>query len=505
MLKIGWSRKDISTEKPVPLAGQFYLRDSKFILDPIYATALTVDDGNDYVIFMAADIVNINEGILSTIREKVKEINPEIDPDKIIMNCTHTHSGPWITEGDDMGQFGKFSELPHDGVDLMPPYEYRKLFIKQCVDAVVESFKTRKEGAVSYGYGYAVASHNRRAVYFKDMTEGSNDPELKFIEGTTRMYGKTNLPEFSGLENGGDPYANFMFTFDSEDKLTGAIVNIPCPSQNMELEYSLSSDFWADIRRDLSAKYGDIFILNQCAAAGDLAPRPRYYEKAEKRRFRLKYADVKVPDGLLTPYEFFRRRDISEQVCNAFNEVYEWASKEKFTDIPVCHTVKMIDLEKRFITDEEYECFKNRPKYVAKEFVCTDDKEKDFKINSEEIALRNYDNSVVKRYETQEAEPNILMELHVVRIGNIAFASNMFELYMDYAHRIQGRSPFEQTFIIQLCGQPHRKSGSYLATERAAKGRGYSANLLSNLVSPKGGQQLVEATLEELNELYKKQ
>ncbi|MBO4733997.1 MAG: Fur-regulated basic protein FbpA, partial [Clostridia bacterium] len=41
-------------------------------------------------------------------------------------------------------------------------------------------------------------------------------------------------------------------------------------------------------------------------------------------------------------------------------------------------------------------------------------------------------------------------------------------------------------------------------TERAAKGRGYSANLFSNKVSPKGGQQLVEATLEELEKLYSK-
>ena len=147
-------------------------------------------------------------------------------------------------------------------------------------------------------------------------------------------------------------------------------------------------------------------------------------------------------------------------------------------------------------------CFKIRPEYKPKDFVCTDDKIKDLKLNSLEIHHRNDKNTVVERYQTQKAEPNIEMEMHVIRLGNIAFATNMFELYMDYAHRIQGRSPFEQTFIIQLCGQPHLRSGSYLATERAAKGRGYSANLFSNIVSPKGGQQLVEATLEELVKLY---
>lgn len=502
MLKIGWSKKEISTDKPVILAGQYYVRFSKFILDPLYVTALTVDDGKESLIFLSTDLVNIRECVLQDVRDKVKAKNPEIDTLKIVINCTHTHSGPLICPGDDLGVFGKFSELPHDGVELTSPADYYSFFIDQCVDAILESYASKAEGSFSYGYGFATASHNRRAVYFKDMTEGSDDPKLKFIEGTTKMYGTTAIPEFSHLESGADPYANFMFTFDKNEKLTGAIVNIPCPSQNMELEYSLSSDFWADVRAKLTEKYGDIFVLTQCAAAGDLAPRARYYDKAEKRRFRLKYADVTLHDDLVNPEEVFRCKDICEQICNAFDDVYSWAQKEKYTDVPFCHTVKTIQLEKRFITDEEYECFKISPEYKPKDFVCTDDKIKDLKLNSLEIHHRNDKNTVVERYQTQKAEPNIEMEMHVIRLGNIAFATNMFELYMDYAHRIQGRSPFEQTFIIQLCGQPHLRSGSYLATERAAKGRGYSANLFSNIVSPKGGQQLVEATLEELVKLY---
>ena len=77
--------------------------------------------------------MNINKGILNAIRDKVKERNPQIDPTKILMNATHTHSGPCLYIDDDMGAYGKFSELPHDGVELMPPYEYYKLFIGQSV------------------------------------------------------------------------------------------------------------------------------------------------------------------------------------------------------------------------------------------------------------------------------------------------------------------------------------------------------------------------------------
>ena len=383
----------------------------------------------------------------------------------ILMNATHTHAGPTLEKGDNLGLWGNLSDLPHDGIEITPPGEYYDFFIERVAEAICESFETRKEGYVSYGYGYAVTGHNRRAVYNRDMTEGSSDIGYRLSEGWAKMYGPTNKPEFSHLETGADPYANFMFTYDSQEKLTGAIIIIPCPSQNMEMEYYLSADFWGDVRQELCSRYGDINILTQCAAAGDLAPRTRYYGKAEKRRMRLKYADLKVPDDLAVPEEYYKRRDISKRICAAFDDVVEWASKEKFSDIPVKHTVKTIELEKRFVTDEEYEYFSNLPKYQAKEFQNTENKIDDLKWNSKEVANRNKGNQIVERYLSQKENPTIPMEMHVVRVGNIAFATNQFELYMEFAHRIQARSPFEQTFIVQLCCG----AGGYLPTEKAEK------------------------------------
>ena len=270
----------------------------------------------------------------------------------------------------------------------------------------------------------------------------------------------------------------------------------------MELEYYLSADFWGDVRQILAERYGDINILPQCAAAGDLAPRPRYYDKAEERRFRLKYADLKVPEDLINPSEMYRRREIALQICAAFDDVCEWASKEKFSDVPVKHTVKTIELEKRMVTEEELERYSEVAKYEPKPLYNTDDKVYDLKWNSIEIHRRNDNNGVAARYEEQKINPTLPMEMHVIRVGDIAFATNQFELYMDFQHRIQARSPFEQTFIVQLCAQPGRRNGTYLSTERACEAKGYGSYLFSNIVSPTGGQQLVEETLSELNKLY---
>ena len=50
--------------------------------------------------------------------------------------------------------------------------------------------------------------------------------------------------------------------------------------------------------------------------------------------------------------------------------------------------------------------------------------------------------------------------------------------------------------------EPGSDGGTYLCTERGAEGRGYSASMYCNLVSPQGGQELVEETLTALREIH---
>ena len=94
------------------------------------------------------------------------------------------------------------------------------------------------------------------------------------------------------------------------------------------------------------------------------------------------------------------------------------------------------------------------------------------------------------------------MEMHVIRISDVAFATNRFELFMDYQHRIQARSPFVQTFVVQLVAQPELDSGSYLPTERGLWGKGFGASVYDNQVTPEAGQIIVEETVKTLYSLY---
>lgn len=115
---------------------------------------------------------------------------------------------------------------------------------------------------------------------------------------------------------------------------------------------------------------------------------------------------------------------------------------------------------------------------------------------------RRWHEDVIKRYELQKTDPQPMCEttIHVVRIGDTAVATNSFELFGDFGIQMQARSPAVQTFVVQLSGFP----SSYLPSQRAAAGGGYSAIVQSNTVGPEGGQVLVDRTVELIDSMWKK-
>jgi hypothetical protein len=318
------------------------------------------------------------------------------------------------------------------------------------------------------------------------------------VDGRAKIYGDTSDDYFSHYEAGADHFINLLYTFDADNNLTGAIINVPCPSQNSEHEYMLSAYYWHDVRVAIRAKHGDIHILPQCAASGDLSPRILHYKKAQDRRFRLKYGEMEV--------EHAARKDIAERIAQAFDEVLSWAKKDIKTKAPLVHEVRTIQLTKRNYTDEEL----NFAKESLEELEAIPHKTEGgsttelLNMNSKLESQKNRFKRILDRNKELATNPKLPMELHVVRIGDIAFATNRFELYMDYMHRIQARSPFDQTFVIQLTGVPGDEGGTYLATERAVTNKGYGASMFCNRVSPKGGQELVDETVKTLKEIAKK-
>ena len=105
---------------------------------------------------------------------------------------------------------------------------------------------------------------------------------------------------------------------------------------------------------------------------------------------------------------------------------------------------------------------------------------------------------VITRFEDQGDDPRYTADVHMIRLGDVAFATNPFELYIEYGMRIKARSKAAQTFVVQLCND----RGIYLPTPQAVERGHYGAMIYDNTVGPEGGDVLVEHQVTTLNGMW---
>ena len=498
-MKIGWGRREYSMNVPCNIPGQFHMRVSEGIMDPLYITAMAVER-EDLAIFISMDLTLPYEELTSLITKKVRAKYPEIPESSLIYNATHTHTA--------MQMFDGLEETP-DGFKVYPAEKTREHASSMGAEAVFEAYESLQEAHYAFGYGYAVVGHSRRVLYSKDM--GKANPLSGAPNGHAIMYGPTNHPDFAGYEAGADHFINLLFTFDTGDRLTGIVINVPCPSQTTEMQTKLSADYWAEVREYIAREFGpEVYVLPECAAAGDLSPRILHYKEAEQRRMRLKY-DL---DYQLVPYfqdpesnlkkAIGERRDIAERIVSAVKEVYQWAVKDIRDDAPVLHVRAELPVRKRTVSKEEAEwCQENIDAIKASLPDPKSMTEAEYRVQMSKLDTIIYRNErAIERSRNEREGERIDTVVHIVRIGDVAFATNCFELYIDYMHQIQARSPFIQTFIVELSAEGSGGDG-YLPTERGKANNGYSASIFCNAVGPEGGRDLVEGTLDLLDQISK--
>jgi len=455
-LRIGWACRDVTPERPSVLRGQFYTRISEGVGDPVTVTALAVEstgpgEGRSQAIMISCDLVGIPAAIQQKVRESLRDHLPDFDPKMLFMHATHTHTAPTVEDG----------RYPPQDAPVMPPTEYAALFVKGVAEAAREAWKGRVSGGLSWAYGQAVVGHNRRAVY---------------LDGSARMYGKTNDEQFACIEGYEDHGLNVLLTWDAEGKLTGMVVNLACPSQVSEHEVMVSADFWHETREELRRRHGrDLFVLPQCAPAGDQSPHFLLFEDLE--------AAMRQRRGIS------ERQEIARRIANAVDDLLDGAESDIRTELVFEHLVETVELPVRMVTKEE--CEQARAECGKLEA--------DAEIEaSRKFVHLGRNRRVIERYDTQGAAPSHGVEVHVLRLGEVAMATNPFELFLDFGLRVKARSSALQAFLVQLACA----CDGYLPTQRAVQGRSYGAEVASNLIGPEGGQVLVDRTVELINGLW---
>jgi len=459
-LLVGTAAADITPTEPVAVSGQFHLRIANTVETPITANVIALESrekglSRDVAIMVSCDLLYIPSEVLELVRKAVGERLPDLDTTKLFLNGTHTHTAPVLL-------LDKYP-IPKDGVIQVE--QYRSFLTQRVADAIVQAWKRRSAGSVTWGLSHAVIAYNRRAVY---------------ADGSARMYGRTDIAEFQNLEGYEDHDVNTLFFWNDSSELVGVIINVSCPSQEVESRSAVNADFWHPVREALRRRFGrQLCILGWTGASGDQSPHLMYRKAADERMRKLRRLD--------------RLEEIASRIVRAVGDAYETVKDDRHADVPLIHRVETLSLPMRLVTETEYDEAKKAVRMAA------DQIEQNPEAAVREHRRMKWYETTVKRFDRQKTDlkPTYEMELHVVRIGDVAICTNPFELFTDYGIRLKARSKAVQTFVVQLVGP-----GTYLPTDKAIRGGHYSAIVHSSLVGPEGGNVLVDRTVDIIDSLW---
>jgi hypothetical protein len=344
-------------------------------------------------VFLSCDLTS--ESFKADMLARLGDRCPDLDRRKVTVNTTHTHSAPHQRRG--------VHEEPVGDPDFMTPDEYRAFLAGRTADAVAEAWESRRPGALRRGFGYAVVGRCRRATY---------------RDGSARMYGRTDQESFLGLEACDDHTVNLLFTQDEGGQLSGIAINLACTSQCDESTLQISADFWHDVREAVAAQYGaDVHLLPLCAPAGDASPHLLLDQREE--------CDLRNRMGLND------KGIIARRIMAAVEEAQVCASDPE-AEVELVHQVRTLELPRVQVSEAEYEMEKAIPTLSEEEL-------KRQPWGFERLWPFGDVCELISRYENQGPDIKHPTECHVIRLGDVAFATNPFELFMDYGARIRAR------------------------------------------------------------------
>ncbi|MBE6630723.1 MAG: hypothetical protein E7624_07750 [Ruminococcaceae bacterium] len=492
-IKFGWSEVSIVPEgKKVSLVGQFYERISDVVETPITVTAWAIDCDGNAAIFCGCDLVSTPCTLLWDVRKYILEKDPAFPADKLMVSAIHTHTsmgyanrsdgvdGSTLSVLTEMMPNARYEKLvSYQGEDLLEGEEARSFLIERIAKAAMEAWANRAEGLYATGFGRAVVGMCRRVCY---------------DDGSAKMWGDVDSANFTELEAGNDSGVELLFTYTPDKKLTGVVANVACPAQVLEHRSFISSDYMGKLKRNLREKYGkDIQFLGLVSPAGDQCPRDlvRWVEPESPiddpniERINPKYRRQDPSMFDVSGCERIARR-LATEIEYALADVTEYVGETTLQ-----HKNMIVDLPLRRVTPAEYATAKKAIEDFAKEVG-------EGTINFADNARMHVHAGTIARFEVQKTKEIVPIEMHVLRLGDIAFATNPFELFLNYGNQIRARSKAAQTFLVQLsCG-----AQGYLPTKKAEEGSHYSAYVSSGSVGHVGGEQLVRKTLSEINEMF---
>lgn len=478
-IRIGWGMRDLTPKGQVRLDGFYEERRTETTRDPLMVTAVVLEVegetrfadgriGRSQVVWAGCDLLGVDRSVVLGVRDQIRLMLPELDPDSIILSATHTHSAPLVPRPWTAGLSPTVKESD-DG--FWSREAYGQFCIERIAEAIREAWLARRPGGVSFGSGYAVLGHNRRVM-----------DQL----GRVAMFGRTHDETFRRIAGPEDHRIDWMLTWNEQGERTGLMCAFACPAQFITSFPGITADFVGELRRQSSRQWGaGMHVLGLIAPAGDQFPRdmilqPKWPNLQEREQRMMDAASDLIA-------QIDRRRGEGDH-----RDGIDWCPQLLLRTEEILLPIRTVTEAEVEAADRQWTALQSRFGQQA-ELVAHIAKLP----SDEKYACYDWI-AVLERSRLQQKDAFLAIELHALRIGETALVTNPFELFTEYGLRIKARSAAAQTMAVQLaCGYC-----GYLPTEEAIAEGGYSTQVFSGRIGPEGGAALVEHSVRAIGELW---
>ena len=439
--QVGVATVDITPPLGIPMAGYYHERGADGVLDPLFSKAMVLESGGERVAFVLLDLIGVTRTITDQARSQIEK-STGIPGGHVMISATHAHTGPVLAKRGSLSEdMGGQKQLVVDYSDALPAKiaESVRLANDRLQPAQLSVAKGRCENL----------TFNRR-YFMRDGSVGWNpgklNPNIAMPAGLSDSEVAVLYVEKAGATGPTQAIASYVNFAMHPDTCGGS---------------QISADWPGALGRVLAGYHGTNHLTlvanGTCGNLNHLDTSWRWPQGTAIEQHRISTilgASVFQSYKDLRPVELGALRVKTEQVELLLPEV----------------TSEQVAEAKQTVASTPNDAGGNFMKLVRSYRVL-------------DIAAR-------------QGKPH-RVEVQVVALGrDLAWVSLPGEIFVELGLAIKKRSPFGQTFLVELANE----NIGYIPDRRSYAEGNYEPE--SARCAPGSGERLVEAACRLLDELY---
>jgi len=409
MLRAGAASVNITPPLGIGMRGYFTPRTAKDIHDDLYAKALVLDDGETKLAIVVCDLIGVERHYLDKAKHLIlKRVG--IPPSNVLISCTHTHTGPVISDMD-----------------------YGEFLAQKVADSVQLANNRLREARIGFEREEEPKPLGNRRFWMKDGTVRTNPGVLN--------------PDIVKPAGPIDPEVGVMCVEEPGGKTIALLVNYAMhyaglsPTEKREDYYMISADYFGIFSKIIQRIKGENFVAILANGA---------------------CADVIMFDAMKPHKRVNKLFGHAERIAAlvAAKALWAWNQMKFHNSVRLASLMEELTIPRRMPTDEEIE--------MAERLMSGEIPARTMREN----ALKNFFGPKIKEF--LQAPREVRTWVQVLAIGRLAAIVGLpGEIFVELGLKIKENSPFEYTFVVELANdwvgyvptlEAFRQKGGYETT-----------------------------------------